>query len=106
MLEISIDESNLDEVWYSIDEGAHNYTLIGLSDTVNQDAWNSAPSGPITIRFYAQDLAGNVGTNYVIVVKTSSQQEPSPAIPGYNLSLVLGIMSVISILIIRKRLKS
>jgi hypothetical protein len=104
VLETVITEGNLDEFWYTIDEGVHNYTLTGLSDTIDQDSWNSAPNGPVTIRFYARDLAGNVGTNYVIVVKISTQQPP--AIPGYDLSLIIGIFSIISILIIRKRLKS
>ncbi len=104
--DITVDEANLDEVWYTIDGGAHNYTITEFLGTINSEAWAYAPSGPVTIRFYARDLAGNVGTAYLIVVKTSTQQQPPPAIPGYNLFLVVGVISLISIMILRKRPKS
>jgi len=104
--DITVSEPNLDEIWYTIDGGTHNYTITETVGTINLAAWNLAPSGPVTLRFYARDLAGNVGMGFVIVVKTSAQQQPPPGIPGYDLYILLGALSLISILIIKKRLKS
>ena len=104
--DITVNEANLDELWYTIDEGTHNYTITEFLGIINSAAWSYAPSGPVTIRFYARDSAGNVGTAYVIVVKISAQQQPPPAIPGYNIFMILGTFSIISTIMIRKRLKS
>ena len=106
IFDITVNEPNLDEIWYTIDGGAHNYSISETVGTINLAAWNGAPSGPVTIRFYARDLAGYIGTSFVIVVKTSEQQQPPPGIPGYNLIALIGALSVISALLIRKRLKS
>lgn len=104
--DITVEEPNLDEVWYTIDEGVHNYTITEMVGSINSAAWGAAPSGAVAIRFSASDATGNVGTAYVIVLKTSAQQQPPPAILGYNLFLILGVISVISTLIIRRHLKS
>lgn len=101
--DISIDEANLDGIWYTIDGGLNNYTITELIGTIHSGAWSTVANGPVTIRFYARDLAGNIGTSFVIVVKTS---EPPPGIPGYDLYLLIGALGVISIILIRKRLKS
>ena len=103
---ITINELNLDVVWYTIDGGAYNYTISELVGTINSAIWSAAANGPVTVRFYAQDLTGNIGTSFVIVVKISAQQQPPPAIPGYDLCFLIGVISVISVVLIRKRLKS
>lgn len=104
---ITIGETNLIEFWYTIDNGAHNYTITSLTGTINQAAWDALSDGLVTIRFYAKDKAANIGTSSVIVTKIPSEPPP-PGIPGYNLYLLIGALSVISVLIIiiRKRLKS
>jgi len=106
--EITISETNLLEYWYTIDGGAHNYTITELVGTIDSGAWNSTSAGPITIRFYANDSAGNIGTSFVIVVKITSETLPPtpPGIPGYDLYLLIGVLTAISALLIRKRLKS
>lgn len=106
IFDITIDETNLDEFWYTIDDGANNYTITELVGTIDSGAWSAAPSGTITIRFYARDLAGNIGTRFVIIVKTSSPSQPPPEIPGYNLFLVIGVISIISLILIRRRFKT
>ena len=107
IFDITINEANLEEYWYTIDNGANNYTISSLTGTINQAAWNAASYGPVTIRFYAKDKAGNIGTDSVIVAKiTSEQPTPPPGIPGYDLYLILGALGILSALLIRKRLKS
>ena len=49
-----------------------------------------------------------VGTDQVQVIKDTSEEPPTepPAIPGYDLYVIIGIISIISTMILRKRLKS
>ncbi|GAH54815.1 unnamed protein product, partial [marine sediment metagenome] len=97
--EISIVESNLDKTWYSLNGGA-NITFTGLTGTINQALWDALPEGNVIIRFYANDTLGRIGFQEVTVVKEISL----PEIPGYNILLLLGIVSTIAVIIIKKRL--
>ena len=94
---ITILEANVGSVWYTIDNGVNNYTITSFTGTITQIAWDAAPVGPVTIRFYARDDVGNIGTSSVIVTKILSDIPTPPGIPGYNLILVIGIVSVISL---------
>jgi parallel beta-helix repeat protein len=67
--EISITEVNLVSRWYSIDGGLTNKSFTGLNGTIDEILWWDAPLGPITIRFYAEDIAGNIGFEDVVVIK-------------------------------------
>ncbi|MHA1375597.1 MAG: Loki-CTERM sorting domain-containing protein [Promethearchaeota archaeon] len=100
--DISIEELNLDKTWYSLN-GGNNMTFTGLVGTINQAIWDAMPEGNVIIRFYANDTLGSVGFQEVTVVKTISQPPP-PGIPGYNILLLLGIISTIAVIIIKKRL--
>ena len=101
---ISIIEANLASTWYTIEGIAATFPFSGLNGSINQDAWDDAPEGEITITFYAIDEAGNIGSESVIVIK-SIPSEPE-VIPGYNLLFLLGIISVASIIISSKIKKS
>jgi len=61
------------------------------------------PEGSINIRFYANGTAGNIGFQEDNVVKTISQPPP-PGIPGYNVVFLLGIVSTIALIIVKKGL--
>ncbi|MFX1574734.1 MAG: SBBP repeat-containing protein [Promethearchaeota archaeon] len=101
--------NHLDLVWYTIDGGLTNITITHPDfwvGTIDADAWSDAPYGNITIRFYATDDFGNIGFTDVIVEKRSEiipKKAKTPAIIGYNLILITGIVSVISVIIIRNR---
>ena len=97
---ISIIEEDLASTWYTIEGIAGTFPFTGLTGTINQDAWDDAPEGEITITFYAIDGAGNTGSESVVVIK-SIPSKPE-AIPGYNLFLLFGILVVISIVISKK----
>ena len=63
----------------------------------------NVPEGNVVLRFYANDTLGRIGFQEIYVVKTISQ--PSlPGIPGYNILLLLGIASTITVIIVKKRL--
>jgi len=99
---VEITDLLLDTMWYTIDNGVTNITFTSNS-TINQALWDALPEGNVTIRFYAKDSAGNIGFQEVTVVKTISQSN-LPEIPGYNIILLLGIVSTIAVIIVKKRL--
>ncbi len=99
---ISIEELNLDKTWYSLN-GGNNITFTGLIGTIDQALWDALSDGNLIIRFFAIDSAGNIGFQEVTVVKTISQPSP-PGIPGYKILLLLGIVSTIVVIIVKKRL--
>lgn len=99
--DLSILEGNLDTIWYSLDNGINNYQC-GTSGQINQALWVSLSEGDITIRFYANDTLGNLDFVEVTITKTIPQTQPPPAIPGYNITFFLGIISIITILKLKK----
>jgi len=97
---LSIIERNLDTIWYSLDDGINNFTVSGLIGIINQDIWDGLPNGNVIIRFYANDTLGNKDYVYVIVIRNISQS--SQKIYGYDLILLIGTISIVSIIIIKK----
>ncbi len=94
---ISIDELNLDKTWYSLN-GGNNITFTELTGIINQALWDALPEGNVIIRFYANDTLGRIGFQEVTVVKAP------PGIPGYDILLLLGIISTVAVIIVKKRL--
>ena len=76
------------------------YNFIGI---INQTAWDSLPSGNITVTFYAQDTAGNTEMISVTIIKSIPSQ---PLIPGYNILFFIGAISIGSIIIIIRKMKT
>lgn len=105
--EIEIDEANLESFWYTIDGGINNITITELTDSIDITAWNNAAEGPVTIQFYARDLAGNIGTSSVTIIKDLSGYEPppSPGIPGYNLIALIGVTLTVTLILTKRKLK-
>ena len=99
---ISIVETNLRRIWYTINDGANNFTVTELSGEINDWTWGRAPYGSITLRFYARDWADNIGIDEVIIIK----REPTGGvIPGFNPFLIIGLASLITVIYIKKKLK-
>jgi len=68
---VTISDDFLDEMWYTIDGGLHNYTFTGSTGTINQSAWEAIADGMITLIFYASDAPGNIGSAEVNIEKDS-----------------------------------
>jgi len=100
---VEITDILLDKMWYTIDNGVTNITFTS-NGTINQALWDALPEGNVIIRFYASDALGRIGFQEITVVKMISQSNP-PGIPGYNILLLLGIVSTIAVIIVKKRLK-
>ena len=74
-----------------------------MTGFIDSTAWNEAPIGAVTLRFYARDMAGNEIYQEVVVLKRT--REAPPGIPGYNTMILSGIIIITLGLLIRKRLK-
>jgi peptide/nickel transport system substrate-binding protein len=89
----------LHSLWYTIDGGVTNYTSYGLTGAINQNAWDSASQGNILITFSAEDDTGKIGTSSVTVIKSIPSEPP---IPGYDVFLILGVISLVAIILMKK----
>lgn len=67
--DVTIDEDYLFTMWYTLDGGVTTYPFTGYSGMIDQVAWDALPDGDITITFYANDKAENIGSTEVIVLK-------------------------------------
>ena len=65
--DITIVDSNLDTVWYSLDGGLNNYTISAFTGTFDQSAWDALSQGEVTITIYANDTAGNLAFEEVTI---------------------------------------
>ncbi len=98
---ISIIEDDLNSTWYII--GQETFYIDTMDGIINQNKWDTLEEGRITITFYAQDNAGNVGSTIVVVNK----RIPPNAIGGFDLIIIFGLISLTSIflLIVSRRTK-
>jgi len=58
-------------MWYTIDGGLTNITFT-VNGTIDQTEWTALVDGPITVIFYANDSAGNIAFDQVIVNKDTA----------------------------------
>jgi len=67
VVEISDSGSPIDTMWYTINGGANiEFTVNG---TIDQNNWTALADGPVTLTFYANDSAGNLNSDTVIIYK-------------------------------------
>ena len=95
-----IEDDVINTTWYVIQGSITQYPFTGTIGTIDQDAWNIALEGQINIVFYAQDRAGNIGTETIIIIKGIPTQ---PSIPGYNIFLLYTIVFFALIITLQKK---
>jgi len=103
---ITIDELNLDTIWYTLDGGGMNYTITDLAGTFNQTAWGALSEGNVTIRFYANDTAGNIGFIDVEVIKEipeDSNGVPIISFGNYYILFTILTLTIFSLIILKKQ---
>jgi len=69
---ISITELNLNQTWYMLYNqtwNSLNYLFNEFTGKINQEAWEEFWNGTVTIRFYANDTAGNVKYKDITIQK-------------------------------------
>ena len=66
---VSIQEVNLKDAWYTLEGISGEFHFTGTVGTIDQNSWNSVSEGLINITFHAKDYAGNVDVQEVGVIK-------------------------------------
>ncbi|MFX1238017.1 MAG: FG-GAP repeat domain-containing protein [Promethearchaeota archaeon] len=99
---ISILELNLGSMWYTINDGTNKYGIEHSTGVINQTAWEMAAYGNVTITFYAQDLAGNIGYDKVVVEKVKKENGQT-TIPGYSLLIIVSIIGLMIFLYLKRK---
>jgi len=103
---ISIDELNLDTIWYTLDGRITNYTITDLTGTFNHLAWEALSEGSLTIKFYAKDTAGNVGfIDVEVIIEIPEDVDDLPIISFGNYYILFTIITILSFIILEKRKK-
>jgi hypothetical protein len=69
---IEVPVPNLDTMWYTLNNGLHNYTFT-MNGTINQAAWDALPDGIVNIKFYVNNTLGDIGFKEVNVIKDTSE---------------------------------
>ena len=104
---ITIMEANLDTMWYVIvSEGTTKHIITSTTGSIDLSVWNYLADGTIKIRFYANDTAGNEYYLEVSIVKyADTAPTPTPGIPGFNVIITFSVISLVSIVIIKRKKK-
>ncbi|MFX1480569.1 MAG: hypothetical protein ACFFCI_20965, partial [Promethearchaeota archaeon] len=90
-----------DSIWYTIDNGVTNITISALSGTINQIEWNKRENGIVLIKFYANNSNRFVTYALIQVIKYVSEN-PYRKVFGYNLAILLCVISIITLAIKKK----
>jgi len=108
---LTINESNISHLWFKINDSSTNYFVSGVSGNnvfaMDSLVWDAILDGHVLITFYVNDTVGHSGTISVTIIKDTStpSQGTAPGIPGYDLVLLISIISIFSVIIVAKRRK-
>ncbi|MFX1391586.1 MAG: hypothetical protein ACFE9Z_16095, partial [Promethearchaeota archaeon] len=81
---LSIDDKFIDQMWYTLDNEAKNYSILETTGVINQTAWNSFGDGNVIIKFYAKDILGNINFTEIIIQKDITEPIISIISPDEN----------------------
>jgi len=101
---LTVTDIYLVSMWYTLDDGQHNYTFTGLFGTIGQSAWDAMSDGTITITFYVLDIAGNIGTADITIGKNIPEEfDPTIIIVIVVISIVGGVAVLAGLYIFMKK---
>jgi len=69
--DLRITEPNIDEIWYTLN-GGPRYYISSDAGTFDENAWNSLDYGKVTVNFSVTDVLGGIGSDQVIIEKSSA----------------------------------
>lgn len=104
---VAISDNNLDKMWYTINTDTTKH-FFSNNETIQ--GWSDIPNDPVIIVFFANDSAGNIHFESVIITKYI----PSPVTTNptiiiisvvFSIALVGAGIAIIYLLIINKSLK-
>lgn len=113
---VEITDPNLDTMRYSLN-GGQNITF-NSSGTIRKGEWDALPDGTVIITFYANDTAGNIGSESVNIIKNTSapsinlllfftqEDKGGDQIPSYPFMIFipLVIITMISLILIYQKM--
>jgi parallel beta-helix repeat protein len=65
---VQVTDDYLDSMWYTLDGGIKNYTFT-VNASIDQSAWSISSDGEVTLKFYANDTLGHIGSATVSISK-------------------------------------
>ena len=80
---VEIIDSNLDKMWYTIDDGLTNVTFT-TNNSIDQILWNLIDDGIIILTFYANDTVGNINFRTVNIIKDTTLPVVNIIFPSTN----------------------
>jgi parallel beta-helix repeat protein len=93
---VAISDDNLDKMWYTL-SGNLTKNIFLINGTIR--GWFGLSDGEFTITFFANDTAGNTGSAFLILNKSTSQI-PGNGLPPFDIIPIVIILIVISVIII------
>ncbi|MFX1365890.1 MAG: NosD domain-containing protein [Promethearchaeota archaeon] len=90
---IRVKEKFIDEMWYTLDSGIHNYTFKN-NGTIDQTAWSALLEGEVNLVFYVKDKVGNTAFEEITIHKRISDQGPNLII---ILTITFGTVGIIAV---------
>ncbi|MFW9879397.1 MAG: right-handed parallel beta-helix repeat-containing protein, partial [Candidatus Thorarchaeota archaeon] len=94
-LNISMQEGNAYDMWYSLDNGSTTFHF-NLYGSIDQDIWDEVPEGTVTIQIYVEDFQGYITVKEINISKKIEEQKQGIPSDYVILSIIIGLM-VISI---------
>ncbi len=108
---LTITELHLSQLWFKINDSSENYFVSAVTGnsvfSIDSSIWDALPDGSLVISFYVNDTLGHMGAISVTIIKDTSISPPNgpPAIPGYDLTLMVITICIISIVFYISRKK-
>jgi len=68
-INVNVIDKYLNTIWYSLENESGIPLVYSWQGSITQEAWDSVDNGIVTIKFYANDTAGNVGSKSIRVRK-------------------------------------
>lgn len=107
---IEVFDGNLEKIWYSLDNGTTIFNAT-FNNTINQEVWQNLwdsfeDGDTIIIKFFAVDSLGNLNSTYIFLrinkpILPNDEPISGPGIPGYNLFILIGIFSLMTVITIK-----
>ena len=66
--DVIVNDDYFESMWYTVDGGLNNHSF-SENGMINQSTWDVLIDGNIKLKFYAIDIAGNIGTEEVDIIK-------------------------------------
>jgi hypothetical protein len=97
---VSIVEANIVSKWYTIGDSEITYELPNLFGLIDENAWDAVPLGSIAIRVYVEDIAGNIVSEQVTIIK----ELDTPVTLIFNIVIIsmFAIIGALMVLVFRE----